>query len=42
MILTGFGGEVWVQLSYPVWVIGGILALHAGWLTGYWLGAKLR
>ena len=33
-VLAFGGGEVWVMTSYPVWILGSLLALHAGWLCG--------
>lgn len=41
-VLTFGGGEIYVWTPYPVWLIGGFLALNAGWLCGVWLVDAIR
>jgi hypothetical protein len=40
-ILAFGGGEILTWTPWPVWILGGLLALHAGWLVGYRIGARL-
>lgn len=40
--LTFGGGEVWIWLPWPVWLIGAALALFAGLCCGWALVARFR
>jgi len=42
MDLIVFGGEVWIWVPVPVWLLGGLLALFAGLCCGWGLVGAWR